>query len=43
MIGDFQLHHAVLRRYLKHRQLLTNPWFIEMSRRFQDYCVSTKD
>ena len=29
MVGDFQLHHAVLRRYLKHRELLTDPYFIE--------------
>ncbi|MBU7008544.1 transposase InsO family protein [Peptococcaceae bacterium DYL19] len=43
MVGDFQLHHAVLRRYLKHRKLLTNPYFIETSKRFEDYCVSTKD
>jgi len=43
MVGDFQLHHAILRRYLKHRELLTNPYFIETSRRFENYCVSTKD
>ncbi|ENZ58401.1 hypothetical protein HMPREF1083_05112, partial [[Clostridium] clostridioforme 90A6] len=22
MVGDFQLHHAVLRRYLKHKEIL---------------------
>lgn len=38
MIGDFQLHHAILRRYLKHRQILTDPFFINASRRFQEYC-----
>src|SRR3989442_3280877 len=43
MVGDFQLHHAVLRRYLKHRQLLTDPSFSETSRRFEDYCVATKE
>jgi hypothetical protein len=43
MVGDFQLHHAVLRRYLKHRELLTDSYFVETSRRFEDYCVSTKD
>src|SRR2546430_7020251 len=43
MVGDFQLHHAVLRRYLKHRELLTAPYFIETSRRFEDYCVATKE
>jgi len=43
MVGDFQLHHAVLRRYLKHRELLTDPYFIETSRQFGHYCVATKD
>src|SRR5437588_4469383 len=43
MVGDFQLHHAVLRRYLKHRELLTDPYFIETRRRFEEYCVATKD
>jgi hypothetical protein len=43
MVGDFQLHHAVLRRYLKHRELLTDPYFIQTSRRFEDYCVATKE
>lgn len=43
MVGDFQLHHAVLRRYLKHRELLTDPYFLETSRRFDHYCVVTKD
>jgi site-specific recombinase XerD len=42
MIGDFQLHHAVLRRYLKHRELLTDPYFIETSRRFAQDCVTAK-
>ena len=43
MVGDFQLHHAVLRRYLKHQELLTDPYFIETSRRFEEYCVATKE
>ena len=43
MIGDFQLHHAILRRYLKHRELLTDPYFMEMSKRFEGYCAATKD
>src|ERR1700737_3441576 len=43
MVGDFQLHHAVLRRYLKHRELLTDPYFIQTSRRFEEYCVATKE
>lgn len=43
MVGDFQLHHAVLRRYLKHQELLTDPYFIETIRLFRDYCVTTRD
>lgn len=43
MIGDFQLHRAVLRRYWKHRELLTDPYFVEISRQFADYCVASKD
>jgi site-specific recombinase XerD len=39
MIGDFQLHHTVLRRYYKHKEILTNYYFIEVSSRFQQYCV----
>lgn len=39
MIGDFQLHHTVLRRYYKHREILTNPYFIEVSHQFQKSCV----
>ena len=27
MVGDFQLHRAVLRRYMKHKEILTNPFF----------------
>jgi site-specific recombinase XerD len=43
MVGDFQLHHAILRRYLKHRELLIDPYFIETSERFEGYCVVAKD
>jgi integrase/recombinase XerD len=39
MIGDFQLHHTVLRRYYKHKKILTDPLFIEVSGRFKRYCV----
>lgn len=39
MIGDFQLHHTVLRRYYKHKEILTNPHFIEVSNQFKHYCV----
>lgn len=38
MIGDFQLHHTVLRRYYKHRDLLKNPYFIQISNDFKSYC-----
>lgn len=40
MVGDFQLHHTVLRRYYKHKEILTDPYFIEMSNRFKQYCVN---
>jgi site-specific recombinase XerD len=43
MVGDFQLHCAVLRRYLKHRELLTDPYFIKTSRQYEHYCVAAKD
>ncbi len=39
MIGDFQLHHTVLRRYYKHREILTDPHLIEISSRFKQYCL----
>jgi hypothetical protein len=39
MIGDFQLHHTVLRRYYKHKEILTDPHFIETSSRFKQYCL----
>lgn len=38
MVGDYQLHHSILRRYLKHRKILTNSFFIETSNRFQLFC-----
>ncbi len=40
MIGDFQLHHTVLRRYYKHKEILTDPYFIEISSRFKQYCIN---
>ena len=43
MVGDFQLHRAVLRRYWKHRELLTDPYCVEISQQFADYCVAAKD
>lgn len=39
MVGDFQLHHAVLRRYMKHKEILTNPFFLEIKQQFQEHCV----
>src|SRR5207302_7826775 len=42
MVGDFQLHHAVLRRSLKHRKRLTDPYFIETSRQFAEDCVAAR-
>ena len=38
MIGDFQLHHTILRRYYKHKEILTKPYFIAISNRFKSYC-----
>lgn len=29
MVGDFQLHHAVLRRYLKHRESFPHRSFLK--------------
>ena len=40
MLGDFQLHHTVLRRYYKHKEILTDPYFIEIRNRFNQYCVN---
>jgi len=39
MIGDFQLHRTILRRYVKHKEILTAPYFIDISNRFKLYCV----
>lgn len=38
MIGDFQLHHTVLRRYYKHRELLTDSYYIGISKKFKRNC-----
>lgn len=38
MVGDFQLHHAVLRRYLKHKEILTTPFFVYIRSRFRSSC-----
>lgn len=39
MVGDFQLHSTVLRRYYKHKELLHNPYFIEVINNFKQYCI----
>lgn len=39
VIGDFQLHHTILRRYYKHKEILTEPYFIAISNRFRAYCL----
>lgn len=39
MIGDFQLHRTILRRYYKHKKILTEPKFITICNRFKSYCV----
>jgi integrase/recombinase XerD len=38
MIGDFQLHRTILRRYYKHRQILTESSFISINNQFKAYC-----
>ena len=40
MIGDFQLHHTILRRYYKHKEILTEPYFVDISNRFESYCTN---
>lgn len=39
MIGDFQLHHVILRRCYKIKQILTNSYWIEISKSFRQYCT----
>lgn len=39
VIGDFQLHNTILRRYYKHKEILTEPYFIAISNRFSSYCI----
>lgn len=38
-IGDFQLHHTILRRYYKHKEI-TEPHFLDVSHQFKSYCVN---
>lgn len=39
MLGDFQLHGTVLRRYYKHKEILHNQYFIKIINDFKQYCV----
>lgn len=39
MIGDFQLHNSILRRYYKHKDIITDPYFVEVSCSFRKYCL----
>jgi len=39
MLGDFQLHGTVLRRYYKHKEILHNKNFIEVNSNFKQYCI----
>lgn len=38
MIGDFQLHRTIFRRYSNHKNILINPSFIALRNQFQSYC-----
>jgi site-specific recombinase XerD len=38
MIGDFQLHHTILRRHSKNKDILSGPSFITLRSQFQSYC-----
>jgi integrase/recombinase XerD len=40
MVGDFQLHRTILRRYYKHKEILTDSYFIAISNQFEFYCLS---
>ena len=39
MLGDFQLHGSVLRRYYKHKEILQSQYFIEVISNFKQYCI----
>lgn len=39
MLGDFQLHGSVLRRYYKHKEILHNRYFIDVVSNFKKYCI----
>jgi integrase/recombinase XerD len=39
MLGDFQLHGSILRRYYKHKEILHNQYFLNVIRDFKQYCI----
>lgn len=39
MLGDYQLHGSVLRRYYKHKEILHNQYFIDVISSFKRYCI----
>lgn len=39
MLGDFQLHGSILRRYYKYKEILHNQYFIEVISNFKQYCL----
>ena len=39
MLGDFQLHGSVLRRYYKHKEILHSRYFIGVISNFKQYCI----
>ena len=39
MIGNFKLHRTILRRYYKHKKILTDSYYIEISNRFKQHCI----
>jgi integrase/recombinase XerD len=39
MIGDYQLHSTVLRRYYKHKEILTDQYFIGINSLFSQHCI----
>jgi len=39
MLGDFQQHGSILRRYYKHKQLLQTNEYVELLQNYQNYCL----
>jgi len=38
IIGDFQIHGAILRRYYKHKEILQKPFLIDAVNRYKTFC-----